>query len=104
MKDDAVLLVQRANEIAHLRPEHALHRPLLEAHDMDLDVARAQRSRHLEPDEARADHDRAARVPRPSAMIARQSASERNTWTCGWSAPGIGSRTGSAPVASSRRS
>ncbi len=46
----------------------------------------------------------ARRAPSDEAMIARQSASERNTWTWGWSAPGIGSRTGSAPVASSKRS
>ena len=65
MEDDAVLLVQRADEVAHLRPEHALHRPLLRRHDMDLDVARAQRGRDLEPDEARADHDRARARRRP---------------------------------------
>ena len=38
------------------------------------------------------------------SMIAWQSASERSVWTCGWSAPGIVRRTGSAPVASSSRS
>ena len=38
------------------------------------------------------------------SMMARLSARVRSVWTCGWSAPGIGSRTGSAPVASSRRS
>ena len=36
-------------------------------------------------------------------MIARQSRSERSVRTCAWSAPGIDNRTGSAPVASSRR-
>ena len=56
MKDDAVLLMQRADEIAHLRAQHALHRPLLRRDDMDLDLARAQRRRDLEADEARADH------------------------------------------------
>ncbi len=60
MKDDAVLLVQGADEIAHRRAQHALHRPLLQADDMDLDVPRAQRRRGLEPDKARADHDGAA--------------------------------------------
>ncbi len=44
------------------RPEHALHRPLLQADDMNLDIPGAQRRRGLEPDEARADHDRAARA------------------------------------------
>ena len=64
MEDDAVLLVQRANEVAHLGPEHALHRPLLRRDDMHLDLARPQRGRDLEPDEARADHDGAARAAR----------------------------------------
>ena len=59
MKDDAVLLVQRANEIAELRPEHALHRPRFRRHDMDLDIAGAQRRRRFEPDEARADDQHA---------------------------------------------
>ena len=46
----------------------------------------------------------ARRAPFADSMIARQSASERRVWTCGWSAPGIGSFTGSAPVARSKRS
>ena len=62
VEDDAVLLVQRANEIAQLRPEHALHRPRFRRHDVDLDIARTQRRRDFEPDEARADHERAARA------------------------------------------
>ena len=62
MEDDAMLLMQRADEIAHLRPEHALHRPLLQANDVNLDISRAQRCRGLEPDKARADHDRAPRA------------------------------------------
>ena len=41
--------------------QHALHRPLVGRHDVDLDAARAQRRRHLETDEARAHHDRAPR-------------------------------------------
>ena len=45
MEDDAVLLVQRAHEVAHRGPQDALHRPLLRRHDMDLDLARAQRGR-----------------------------------------------------------
>ena len=47
MKDDAMLFMQRAHEVAHLRPEDALHRPLLRRHHMNLDVARAQRRRGL---------------------------------------------------------
>ena len=62
MKDDAVLLMQRAHEIAHFRPEHALHRPLFRRHHVDLDIARAQRRRGLKPDKAGADHDCAARA------------------------------------------
>ena len=62
MKDDAVLLMQGADEIAHLRPQHALHRPRLRRHDMDLDLARAQRRRDLKADETGADHDGAARA------------------------------------------
>ena len=62
MEDDAVLFVQRAHEIAHLGPKHALHRPLLGRDDVNLDFARAQCGRGLEPDEAGADHDGAARA------------------------------------------
>ena len=62
MKDDAMLLMQGADEVAHLRPQHALHRPLLQADDVDLDISGAQRRRGLEPDKARADHDRAPRA------------------------------------------
>ena len=62
MKHDAVLLVQRADEVAHVRSEHTLHRPLFRRHHVDLDVARAQRGRDFEPDKAGADHDRAART------------------------------------------
>src|SRR3984885_2726487 len=61
-----MLLMQRANEITHLRTQHALHRPLLEADDMHLDIPRAQRRCHFEPDEARADHHRTARILRGS--------------------------------------
>ena len=61
MENDAMLLVQRAHEVTHLRPEHAFHRPLLRRHHMNLDVAGAQRRRGLQSDEARADDERAAR-------------------------------------------
>ena len=62
MEDDAMLLMQGADEVAHLGPEHALHRPLLQPDDVNLDISRAQRRRGLEPDKARADHDRAPRA------------------------------------------
>ena len=71
-----MLLVQRANEVAQLRAEHALHRPRFRRHDMDFDVAGAQRRRDFQPDEARAD-DQRTRAPVARAMMARQSASER---------------------------
>ena len=62
MKDDAVLLVQRADEVAHVGSEHAFHRPLFRRDDMHLDVTRAQCRRRLKSDKARADHDRPART------------------------------------------
>ena len=76
MEDDAVLLVERADEVADLATEHALQRHAVGRDDVHLELARAQRGRDLEPDEARADHDGAPRRSR-RAMIARLSASER---------------------------
>src|SRR5262249_4701355 len=61
MKYDAVLLVNRADEVAEFAPEYPLQRPVLWSHDMNLDVARAQRCGDLESDEACPDHDRAPR-------------------------------------------
>ena len=52
-----MLLVDRLDEAAELGPENFLHRPLFRRDDMDLDVARAQRGRDFEADEARAEHD-----------------------------------------------
>jgi hypothetical protein len=60
MEDDAVFLMQCAHKIAHVRPKHALHRPLLRRHHMDLDIARTQCRRGFEPNETRANHNRAA--------------------------------------------
>ena len=66
MKDHAVVLMQRAHEIAHFRPKHTLHRALLRRDHVDLDIARPQRRRCLQADETRADHNRASRaVGRP---------------------------------------
>ena len=47
MKDNAMFFMQRTNEVAHLWPEHAFHRPLFRRHHMNLDVACAQRGRGL---------------------------------------------------------
>ena len=77
MEDDAVLLVERADEVAELRPQHPLQRPRLGRDDVHLELARAQRGRDLEPDEARADHHGALRLLARCAMMARLSASER---------------------------
>ena len=65
MKDDAVLFMQGADEVAHLRPQHALHRPLLQPDDVNFDIPGAQRCCGLQPDKARADHDRALARRRP---------------------------------------
>ena len=62
MKDDAVLLVQRANEVAHVRSEHTFHGPMFRRNDVDLDIARAQRRRGLKSDKAGTDHNRTART------------------------------------------
>src|SRR5450631_4941935 len=60
VKYDAVLFMQRADEIAHAGSEHAFHRPLLQPDDVDLDIPGAQRRRGLKPDETCTDHDGAA--------------------------------------------
>ena len=75
VENDAVLLVQRAHEVAHLRTEDALHRPFVRRHHMDFDVAGAQGRRDFEPDEARAHHDRPAR--RPGALDDGPAVGER---------------------------
>ena len=61
---DAVVFMQRANEVAHLGSEHALHRPLLRSDDVHVELARPQGRRDLEADEARADHEHAFRAAR----------------------------------------
>src|SRR3954451_847616 len=42
MKDDAVLFVQRTDEVAHRGSEYALPRPMLRSKHVKLDLARAQ--------------------------------------------------------------
>ena len=71
------------------RAQNSLHRLLFRRDDMDLDVARAQRGRDFEPDEARAQHDRAARRLRP--LDDRPAVAERakhkhvaTAWRRGW--------------------
>src|SRR5579863_6683838 len=62
VEDDAVLLVQLADEVAELRAEHTFHRPHLRRRHVDLDIARAQGSRSLEPNEAGTDDQRPPRA------------------------------------------
>ncbi len=62
MEDDAVLLVNGADEITEFAPEHAFQRPAIRRHDMNVDFPCPQRRSNLEPDEACAEHDRAPRL------------------------------------------
>ncbi len=59
VKDDAVLFVQFAHEVAQLRPQHLFERARVRRHHVHLEPALAQRRRGFEPDEAGAEHDRA---------------------------------------------
>ena len=56
MAYDAVLLVNRAYEIAEFAFEHTFQGPAFRRHDMNLDLAHPQRGSNLDPDEACADH------------------------------------------------
>src|SRR5258708_12465862 len=49
--------MQGRHEIAHLWAEHALHRSPIRRYHMYFDIARTERRRHFEPDEARTQHD-----------------------------------------------
>ena len=61
VENHAVLLMQRADEIAHLRAENPLHGPFVRRHHMDVESASAERRRDLEPNEARTHDDRRSR-------------------------------------------
>jgi len=77
---------------------------LLRRDDVDLDV-RAQRNAAAASRPIKLAPIMMARcAPFTESMIARQSASERRYGHAAGPAPGIGNRTGSAPVASRRRS
>ena len=76
MEHDAVFLVQSADEGAKVLAEHTLEWNLLPRNDVDVEVARPQRRRHLESDEASPDHD-GAPGGLAASTIARLSASER---------------------------
>ena len=62
MEDDAVLLMQGANKLAHRGPQHALHWRFLRRDDMNLDFSRAQARRHLETNETRPDNNGLSRL------------------------------------------
>src|SRR6266487_4614354 len=62
MKFYAVRLMSFANEISQFAPKNLLQRQRFFSDDSDFKFALAQGSRHLQPDEACADHDRALRV------------------------------------------
>ena len=61
-----MLFVQGADEVAELRAEDALHRPLLGRDYVHLEAAGTQRGGHFQADEAGAQHDGAARRARAS--------------------------------------
>src|SRR5262245_51243667 len=85
VENHAVLLVQRADEIAHLRPENPLHRPLVRRPHMDPQSAGAERSRDLEPDKARThDHRPACRLGIVDDRLAVAERAERvHVWLVG---------------------
>ena len=96
------MLFMGTNEVAHLRSQHALHRPLLQPDDVDSTFL--------------ARNDAAASNPIKLAPITtapraigqgndRAGIGQRAQHVdMGLIHAGIGSRTGSAPVASSKRS
>ena len=59
MEFDAMFFVQRTDEIAELRPEHAFERALFGCDHMNVDLAGAQCGGRFEADETGADDDRA---------------------------------------------
>src|SRR3954447_22623818 len=56
MESHAMLLMQRAHDVAHLWPKDAFHRPLLWRDHMDVDVACAKGGSRLQSDETRPDN------------------------------------------------
>ena len=60
VEDDPLRFVHPANHVAQLRPHDPRERPLVGRDHVHLHFPGAQRGRHLEPDEARAEHHRPA--------------------------------------------
>ena len=52
-----MLLVQGADEVAHMRADNSLHGPFFRRDDMDVEFASAERRSDLEADKARAHDD-----------------------------------------------
>ena len=99
----AVIGVDVAVDRADLGPEHPFQRHRGGSTTVTSQTALARRGRDLGADPAGADHDDAP--PRSSrSRSASESSTVRRKSTPSRSAPGIVSRRGSAPVASSRRS
>src|ERR1035438_5079724 len=57
MKHDPVFLVQRTNEVAHLRPEDTLHWPFFRRHHVYFNVVCAQGCCHLKPNKTCTNHE-----------------------------------------------
>src|SRR5690349_4270562 len=64
MKANAMRLVKGAKKLSRFWPQSPFHWNSLGGYDIDRDIARAQGRRHLEPDETRAEHNRAPRALR----------------------------------------
>ena len=97
MEDHPVLFMQAPHEIADLRTENALHRPLLRRDHMDVETAHAKGRRNFESDEARAEHNgpprgRKALNDRPTVGQRPQSADMRQVGAGYGKADGFGPR------------
>ncbi len=66
MEHHALFFVQQPDEVAQLRAHDPPQRAVTERHHVDVHLPSAQRCRHLQPDEAGAEDDRAVAFPRPS--------------------------------------
>lgn len=51
MEDDALLLMECADEVTHLRTEDPFHGPLIRGHDINFDITSAQRCGNFQANE-----------------------------------------------------
>ena len=98
MEADAMLLVQRANELPHVMAEDALHRNVSGAATW-TSMSRALSAAATSSPMKLAPSTRTVFAVLARSIIARQSASVRRTNISDDDVPGIDARTGSAPVA-----